>query len=86
MWIAISVELGPGIKFVGPSKSRNSWSLSHLRRCKISSCIMLMCAAGPPKPVIPSFRNTAASSPNRSEVGLFTLVDRIILYSPPQAG
>jgi hypothetical protein len=29
MWIAISVELGPGMRLVAPSRSRNCWSLSH---------------------------------------------------------
>ena len=57
IWMAISVELGPGIKFVAPIRSRNSWSSSHWRRSTISRCIMAVWAAGPPKEVVPSLRN-----------------------------
>src|SRR6266508_154439 len=62
MWIAISVELGPGIKLVAPSKSRNSWSVNHLRRTTTSSCMIAICAAGPPKAVNPSLRKSPATS------------------------
>lgn len=63
-WIAISVEFGPGIRLVAPTKSRNSWSVSHLRRFTVSSCSMATWAAGPPKAVIPNLRNRAATSIN----------------------
>lgn len=57
----MSVELDSGIKFVAPTKSRNSWSLNHLRLFTVSSCIMAMCAAGPPKAVAPSLENRDAT-------------------------
>ena len=62
MWIAISVEFGPGIILVAPSRSRNSSSVNHFRRLTTSSCMMAMCAAGPPKAVKPSLRKSAATS------------------------
>src|SRR5262249_5483570 len=61
-----SVELGPGIRFVAPSRSRNSASVSHLRRATTSSFIRAMCAAGPPKAVNPSRRKSGASSRTES--------------------
>ena len=72
MWIAISVEFGPGIKFVAPRRSRNLSSVSHLRRPTTSARIIAMCAAGPPKAVPPSRRNNAASSASDvlAEIGL----------------
>src|SRR5512140_3805402 len=69
--MAISVELGPGIRLVAPSRSRNSSSVSHLRRWTISACISPVCAAGPPKAVKPSLRNTLATSRTRSSCELF---------------
>ena len=62
MWIAISVEFGPGIKVVAPSRSRNSASVSHLRLTTTSSCMMPIWAAGPPNAVKPSLMNKAATS------------------------
>src|SRR5512138_3632195 len=61
MWMAISVELGPGMRLVAPTRSRNSCSPSHLRRWTTSWCIKAMCAAGPPKAVKPSLRNRLAT-------------------------
>ena len=36
-WIAISVEFGPGMRFVAPRRSRNSESVIHPRRLTTSS-------------------------------------------------
>src|SRR5262245_12322942 len=67
MWIAISVEFGPGIRWVAPTRSMN-WSRdSQRRRRTTSSSIMAMCAAGPPKPMTPSLRKSHASSFRRRE-------------------
>jgi hypothetical protein len=63
MWIAISVELGPGIRLVAPRRSRNFSSLSQRRRFTTSSRIIAMCAAGPPNAVAPSRRKSSPSSP-----------------------
>src|SRR5215213_11919849 len=60
-WIASSVELGPGIRFVAPTKSKNSCSSIHLRRATTSVRIIAICAAGPPKAMVPSFRKSCAS-------------------------
>src|SRR6266511_4438687 len=60
--MAISVEFGPGIRFVPPTRSRNSCSLTHPRRRTTSSRIMAICAAGPPKAMHPNFKNTPATS------------------------
>src|SRR5438093_6434782 len=67
MWIAISVELGPGIRLVAPTRSMNFSCDSQPRRRTTSSSIMAMCAAGPPKPMVPSFRKSHASSFKRAE-------------------
>src|SRR6266581_3594581 len=61
-WIAISVEFGPGIRFVAPRRSTNCSSLSQRRRRTTSSRIMAMCAAGPPKAIVPSLRKSQATS------------------------
>jgi hypothetical protein len=61
-WIAISVEFGPGMRFVAPSRSRNCSSVSHVRLRTTSSRIIVMWAAGPPKAVAPRRRNSADSS------------------------
>ena len=60
-WIAISVEFGPGIRFVAPSRSRNSSRVSQPRRRTNSSSMSAMWAAGPPKLVAPSRRKTPAT-------------------------
>src|SRR5919106_6299770 len=60
--MAISVELGPGIRLVAPTISRNSWSLSHPRRRTTSSRIIAMCAAGPPKAMQPNLKKRPATS------------------------
>src|SRR5437868_8019401 len=61
-WIAISVEFGPGIRLVAPSRSRNFSRVSQPRRVTISSSIIAMWAAGPPNAIVPSFKNKNASS------------------------
>ena len=68
MWIAISVELGPGMRFVAPSMSRNCSCVSHPRRWTTSRSIMAMLAAGPPNDVAPSRRKSQAIS--RTEVAV----------------
>ncbi len=55
-WIAISVEFGPGMSWVPPSRSRKRWPSSYFRRLTTSACIMAMRAAGPPKAVMPSLK------------------------------
>src|SRR2546426_3882299 len=62
MWIAISVEFGPGIRLVAPRRSRNSSLESQRRRRTTSSSIIAMCAAGPPNAVLPRRRNREATS------------------------
>src|SRR5712691_877538 len=64
IWMAISVELGPGMRFVAPRRSRNSASVSHRRRVTTSSFIMAIWAAGPPNAVKPSRRKSRVSSPS----------------------
>src|SRR5438552_1030903 len=66
MWIAISVELGPGIRLVAPTRSMNFSCDNQPRRRTTSSSIRAMCAAGPPKPMVPSFRKSHASSFSRA--------------------
>src|SRR2546425_4998221 len=61
-WIAISVEFGPGIRFVAPRRSMNCSSVSQRRRRTTSSRIIAMCAAGPPKAIVPSLRKSQATS------------------------
>ena len=73
-WIAISVELGPGIRCVAPRRSRKLSRDSHLRRPTTSSSIMAMCAAGPPKPMVPSFRKRRAIAPTATGRGSFVSV------------
>src|SRR5712691_7522583 len=60
--MANSLELGPGIKLLAPSKSRNFSRESHFLRRTSSSSMMAMCAAGPPNAVVPSRRKNSASS------------------------
>src|SRR5258708_17983264 len=62
MWMASSLELGPGIRLLAPSKSRNFSLDNHLRRRTSSSSIIATCAAGPPNAVVPSRRKNNASS------------------------
>ena len=59
--MAISVELGPGIRLVAPTKSRNRSLVIQPRRLTTSSSIKAIWAAGPPKPIIPILRNKRAS-------------------------
>src|SRR5271157_3046542 len=63
MKIAASVELGPGMRLVAPRRSRNSARVSQPRRRTTSSSIKAIWAAGPPKAVMPSLRNSRANSP-----------------------
>src|ERR1700739_2402459 len=62
--MASSLELGPGIRLLGPSRSRNFSRESHLRRRTSSSSIIAMCAAGPPNAVNPKRKKKRASSPS----------------------
>jgi len=62
MWIAISVELGPGMRFVAPSMSRNCSCVSHPRRWTTSRSIRAMWAASPPNDVAPSRMKSQAIS------------------------
>ena len=71
-WIAISVEFGPGMRFVAPTRSRKRSRLSQPRRRTTSSSIMAMWAAGPPKPRVPSFRKSRASSRSAGAAGRVT--------------
>lgn len=61
IWMAISVLFGPGIKFVAPIRSRKCCWVSHFLFATTSSCIIAMCAAGPPNPIVPSFKNNLAT-------------------------
>ena len=65
--IAISVDVGPGIRFAAPSMSRNCCRVTHCRLRTISPSIRAMWAAGPPKLMAPSLRNREASSRRRAE-------------------
>lgn len=62
MCIAISVLLGPGIRLLAPNKSRKCCSLIHFLFTTTSFCIIAICAAGPPKPIKPSFKKSFAIS------------------------
>ncbi len=64
MWIASSVEFGQGIRFVAPTRSRNSSRVSHRRRPTTSRSISAMCAAGPPKPIVPELQEQTRELPN----------------------
>ncbi len=69
-WIASSVELGPGIMFDAATRSRNSCWLTQPRRVTTSSCIIAMCAAGPPNAVNPSRVKNPATSRSRARRSL----------------
>src|SRR5579885_229606 len=58
--MAISVELGPGMRLDAPSTSRKSARDTHPRRRTNSSSIIAICAAGPPKAIVPSRRKDSA--------------------------
>src|SRR5215831_10832537 len=60
--MAISVEVGPGMRFAAPSMSRNCWRVTHCRLRTISLSISAIWAAGPPKLTAPSLRKREASS------------------------
>jgi hypothetical protein len=40
--IAISVDVGPGIRFAAPSMSRNCWRVTHCRLLTISASMIAM--------------------------------------------
>src|SRR5262249_2265037 len=63
--IAISVELGPGIRFTAPSMSRNCCLVTHCRLWSLAESISAMRAAGQPNQIIRSWRKRRASSINR---------------------
>src|ERR1700680_480938 len=62
MWMASSLELGPGTRLLAPSRSRNFSRESHRRRRTSSSSMMPIWAAGPPNAVVPRRRKNEASS------------------------
>src|ERR1700739_3436693 len=64
--MAISVELGPGIRFVAPRKSRKSARVSQPRRLTTSSSIMLMVRAGALASVAPHARIKSRQFEQRS--------------------
>src|SRR5262249_10360718 len=64
MWIASSVEVGPGIRLAAPIRSSSRSRVIQPRRRTTSSSIIAMCAAGPPNAVNPSRANSHASSPS----------------------
>jgi hypothetical protein len=64
MWMASSVEFGPGMRLVAPLRSKNSWSPIHPRRVTTSWRIIATCAAGPPNATKPSFVKSRKSSRN----------------------
>src|SRR5215469_8877634 len=67
--MAISVELGPGMRFAAPRRSRNSCGVSHRRRRTNSSSIIAMWTAGPPNASVPSFRKLNAIAPSVARPG-----------------
>ena len=90
MWMAISVEFGPGIRLVAPTRSRKAWSVIQRRRRTTSSRIMAMCAAGPPNPKMPSRRKSAASSVRRPPAvrgsSVMAVVDFVLDAGGPRQG
>src|SRR5258706_6941702 len=66
MWIASSVEFGPGMKLTADTMSRKCWRSSQRRRVTTSSSMSAICAAGPPNAVNPSFKKSRATSPSRA--------------------
>jgi len=57
-----NISIGPGTKFVAPRRSRKfAWDIQPLR-LTTSSSVIAICAAGPPKAVVPSFKNSKESS------------------------
>ena len=65
--MAISVELGPGIREVAPTMSRNSAFDIQRRTVTTSRRIMAIWPAGPPKANTPSRRNRLATSLSLAE-------------------
>src|SRR5579863_9405030 len=63
--MAVSVEVGPGIRLAAPSMSRNCCRSTQRRLWTTSVSNSAMCAAGPPKPITPSLRKRPASSRSR---------------------
>lgn len=54
--------VGPGNELGRPIRSTNRWSLTHPRRRTSSSRIIAVWAAGLPNAIVPSFRNSSATS------------------------
>jgi len=69
MWLAISTALGPGTRLVAASRSRKCSRLSQRRRETVSCSMRAMWAAGPPKLIVPSFRNRPATSNRLRDCG-----------------
>jgi len=67
--MAISVALGPGTKLVAESMSMKYSRDSQFRLRTVSVSISAMCAAGPPKEMVPNFRNRVATSHRRRRDG-----------------
>src|ERR1700687_4928520 len=89
----ISVELGPGMRFAAPSRSRNLSRVSQPRRRTTSSSIIAMCAAGPPKAVVPRRKYSRASShkaalrePRSSAAIREQPIQRGLILNVPDAG
>ena len=62
MCIVISVEFGPGMRLVAPTRSRKCSAVSHCLLRTTSSSIIAICTAGPPNPMMPSLPNNKAIS------------------------
>ena len=87
MCSASSVEVGPGISWQAAIMSSSSCRENQRRRRTVASSISAMCAAGPPKPVRPSHRNSAASSRSaraRVGAGVSGGADMVLLRSTTQ--
>src|SRR5262249_26885465 len=84
--MAISVELGPGMRLAAPRRSRNSCGVSHRRRRTNSSSIMAMCTAGPPNASVPSFRKLSAIAPSVTRLGSVSVLKAQTLPAASRLG
>src|SRR5262249_55548757 len=84
--MAISVELGPGMRFAAPRRSRNSCGVSHRRRRTNSSSIIAMWTAGPPNASVPSFRKLSAIAPSVVRPGPLSVVKAQTLPAASRLG
>ena len=66
--IASSVEFGPGMRLVTPTRSTSCCVGHPARRSTTSRRIRATCAAGPPKPMMPSVPKTTTSSASRGRL------------------